>query len=354
MGAPITPTSDWQRSDIDMIIDVRAPAEFAEDHISGAINLPVLNDAERADIGTIYKQISAFEARRKGAVLVSQNIARHLDTILSDKPADFQPLIYCWRGGQRSRSFATICSEIGWPTHLLEGGYKTYRSEVMRQLEVLPEPLSFRLIAGPTGSAKTALLHSLAACGAQIIDLENLAAHRGSLLGAEPNLSQPSQRLFESKLYAQMLSLSPDSPVYIEAESAKIGAVQLPRMLWQKMCGAPAVTLAVPTNKRIEFLLEDYAHLFSRVAGFDRLITGMEGRYGKTITAKWSASLQQNDWPALAQNLLQDHYDPAYSQSSGRHKRPHIWELAMPDCTPDSLTKAALTILEATRWAATR
>ena len=167
----------------DTIIDVRAPAEYADDHLPGAINLPVLNDAQRTEIGTIYKQVSPFMARKKGAALVAQNAATHLQGPLAAKDGGWQPLIYCWRGGQRSGAFASILEQVGWRVQLLEGGYQSYRREVVKTLYNIALPHRLMLIGGSTGTAKTALLQQLAANGAQILDLEGIAAHRGSLFG---------------------------------------------------------------------------------------------------------------------------------------------------------------------------
>lgn len=192
------------RPPFDAVIDVRSPAEFADDHIPGAINLPVLNDDERARVGTIYKQESPFAARKVGAALVSRNIARHLDEHFADKPKEYRPLVYCWRGGQRSGSFAIILSQIGFRATVLGGGYKTYRGQVMDGLREVSGRFEFRVLAGRTGSGKTRVLREMAALGGQVLDLEELAVHRGSLLGSEPGCPQPPQRLFESLLYQRL------------------------------------------------------------------------------------------------------------------------------------------------------
>lgn len=186
------------------VIDVRSPAEFADDRIPGAINLPVLDDAERVRVGTIYKQVSPFEARKVGAALVSRNIARHIDDHFVRQGKDYRPLVYCWRGGQRSGSLATVLSQIGFRVTVLQGGYKTYRGEVMDRLRDLPKRFDFRILAGATGSAKTRVLRALDAAGGQVLDLEDLACHRGSLLGPEPDAPQPAQRLFESLLHHRL------------------------------------------------------------------------------------------------------------------------------------------------------
>jgi tRNA 2-selenouridine synthase len=188
----------------DAVIDVRSPAEFADDHIPGAVNLPVLNDAERARVGTIYKQVSPFEARKVGAALVSRNVARHLDDHFAARPKEYRPLLYCWRGGQRSGSFALVLSQVGFRVGVLAGGYKTYRGEVMDGLRERPGRFAYRILAGPTGSGKTAVLRAIAAAGGQVLDLEGLAAHRGSLLGAEPDAPQPTQKRFESLLHQRL------------------------------------------------------------------------------------------------------------------------------------------------------
>ncbi len=228
MIAPIHTTHNWQPDQYDMVIDVRSPSEFADDHIEGAVNLPALFDDERAEIGTIYKQISAFAARRTGAANMSRNIAHHLETFLQDKPATFRPLIHCWRGGQRSRAFTLVLSEVGWTSYLLEGGYKAYRRDVLDKINSLPDHLQFIVIAGRTGSGKTALLRTLKQKQQQILDLEDLAAHRGSLLGQIPGRPQPRQRMFESRLVHKLLKFDPSKPVFVESESSRIGNLQIP------------------------------------------------------------------------------------------------------------------------------
>ena len=220
-----------QLGEFDEIIDVRTPAEFAEDHIPGAINCPVLSDEERITVGTLYKQVSPFEARKAGAALVAKNIAHHLQTRFHDRPKSWRPLIYCWRGGQRSGAMSIILSQVGWAAHKLEGGYKTYRRDVLEKLEALPQSFTFRVICGPTGSGKSRLLNALAESGQQVLDLEMLAKHRGSVLGKLPEQAQPSQKWFDSALLQAMQSLDPARPVFVEAESNKIGQITLPPAL---------------------------------------------------------------------------------------------------------------------------
>ena len=207
--------------DYDSIIDVRSESEFALDHVPGAINCPVLNDVERVQVGTIYKQNSTFEAKKIGAALVAKNIALHLQQTLADKPRDWKPLIYCWRGGNRSGAMAHILAKIGWPAVQLDGGYREYRRSVLSLLDSAPETLSFRVICGTTGSGKSRLLTSLANEGAQVLDLEQLAAHRGSVLGGIPGEPQPSQKMFESRILQKLQSFNAVRPVYGESEKPK-------------------------------------------------------------------------------------------------------------------------------------
>lgn len=329
-----------------MIIDARSPAEFADDHISGAVNMPSLSDDEREIVGTIYKQKSAFEARKIGASMTAKNIATHIEAHLADKPAGFTPLIHCWRGGQRSRAFAQICSEIGWTCYVLEGGYKFYRTQVLDNLKTLPEQFRYIIIAGRTGSAKTKLLQALGSRGAQILDLEGLAHHKGSLLGglSEP---QPSQKLFESCLVGKLSGFDKDRPVFVESESSRIGEVHIPKLLWHEMIHAPVIMIEVDRQQRAEYLVSEYPHLLSDQTDLNRLIDGMIYRHGHAETGKWRELMRQHDWVSLSHALLERHYDPAYDQSVSRHNRTQWLQLAQADCSAAEMDQTASQILSA-------
>ena len=348
MSAPIHKTQNWISADYDMVIDVRSPAEFADDHIPGAVNMPVMSNDERAEVGTLYKQQSAFIARKRGAAIAARNIASHIDSVLSDKPAGFTPLIHCWRGGQRSRAFAHICSEIGWPCYLLDGGYKYYRRAVLTGLETFPQNLTFIMISGRTGNAKTALLSELAGHGAQILDLEKAAAHRGSLLGALPDAPQPSQRLFESHLYQQLHGLSSKKPVFVESESSRIGELQIPRDIWKKMATACQITIDTPRPARAAFLMAGYDHLMRDETAIKKLIGGMGLRLGVDRMAYWRSLLDGKDWTTLAMDILEHHYDPAYDRSVSKHNRDQIAIITQEDCGAASLMKTATQIFSLT------
>ncbi len=340
MGAPIHRTADWQSATYDMIIDVRSPAEFAEDHIVGAVNMPSLNNAERAEIGTIYKQQSAFEARKIGGYMAAKNISDHIRAFLLEKPPEFTPLIHCWRGGQRSRAFAQICSEIGWTCYILEGGYKYYRTQILDNLNILPEQFKYRIIAGRTGSAKTKLLQALAQKGEQILDLEALANHKGSLLGRMTG-DQPSQKMFESRLINQLSSFDKDRPVFVESESSRIGDLHIPKLLWREMIQSPVIMIEIDRDIRAAYLVDEYPHLLSDQTDLNRLIDGMIYRHGHAETQKWRALMAQNDWLSLSHCLLEQHYDPAYDQSVTRHERPVTGIISMQKIDQTEISRTA-------------
>jgi tRNA 2-selenouridine synthase len=303
----------------DSIIDVRSPSEFAEDHIPGAINCPVLDDAERAEIGTLYKQVSPFDAKKKGAALVSRNIGRHLEQTLIDKPRDWKPLIYCWRGGNRSGAMAHVLARVGWPAVQLDGGYKEYRRQVNLLLAELPAQLRFIVICGTTGSGKSRLLQTLARHGAQVLDLEQLAAHRGSVLGHLPSEPQPSQKMFESRLWQGLRHFDAARPVYIESESKKVGNLRVPEALMDCMRASECVSVQLSQQDRVQLLMEDYAHFVDAPAALNTQLDCLMTRYGKEAIGRWQQMALQNEMGPLVEELLAEHYDPAYLKSIDRN-----------------------------------
>jgi tRNA 2-selenouridine synthase len=308
-----------QLSDFDEIIDVRSPAEYAEDHIPGAISAPVLDDAQRAEVGTLYVQVSPFVAKKRGAALIARNIALHLENIFKDKPKQWKPLVYCWRGGQRSGAMAHILAQVGWSTSRLEGGYKNYRRQVLADLETLPQGLQFRVVCGTTGSGKSRFLHVLHDLGAQVLDLEALAQHRGSLLGNLPNEPQPAQKMFESRVWDALRRFDPKRPVFVEAESKKIGLVNTPEALLQKMRASECLLLEAPIAARVQLLMEDYRHFLSDPALLARRLAPLHPLHGHEVLERWQALAQQGEWDALVEDLLTRHYDPAYRRSTSNN-----------------------------------
>jgi len=307
-----------QLAQFDEILDARSPAEYADDHLPGAVSRPVLDDAQRAHIGTLYKQVSPFEARKQGAVLVARNVAAHIEAHYLDKPKSWRPLVYCWRGGQRSGAFSHILREIGWDAHRLEGGYKAWRRHVLATLAEVPARLSFIVVCGPTGSGKSRLLTALAARGAQVLPLEALAVHRGSLLGGLPDQPQPSQRAFETALGTRLAAFDPARPVYVEAESRRIGRLHLPEALVQAMHAGRCVCIDAPRAARVALLLADYADLLDRRAWLARRLDAMRPLQGHATVDRWQTLLVAGDFAVLADELLAQHYDPLYERSQRR------------------------------------
>jgi tRNA 2-selenouridine synthase len=333
----------------DEIIDVRSPGEFAEDHIPGAINLPVLNDAERARVGTLYKQVSSFEAKKIGATLVSRNIAQHLDTWFADKSRSYRPLVYCWRGGSRSGSMTHILQKIGFHAEQLDGGYKAYRRHVVAELASLPSRLTYRVVCGPTGSGKSRLLQALASQGAQVLDLEMLAAHRGSLLGALPDQPQPPQKSFESAIWSALSGFDPARPVFVESESKKIGALRVPEALITAMHASHCVRLEVPLAARVQLLREEYPHFLRDPETLNTQLAHLARLRGTDTVAAWQALASQQAWDQLVATLLEQHYDPAYlkSLSSNYASAPDTQTFRAEDVSVDALQRLARDILAA-------
>ncbi len=323
------------------IIDVRSPSEFTQDRIPTAINLPVLDDAERAEVGTIYKQ-SPFAARKKGAALVAKNISQHLIEHFASKDKDYRPLVYCWRGGQRSNSMASVLSQIGWQVTVIEGGYKTYRTYVREQLEKLPEKFNYKLLCGLTGSGKTYILRQLKQRGAQVLDLEAIANHRGSLLGEEwigKPASQPSQKYFESLLVQQLQSFELGKIVWVESESNKIGRVYLPQSLWQRMKQAKCIEIQLPLAARVQFILQEYPHLATQTDVLKAKLELLKSRYGRNKLNQWYQMIDAGKGEAFVQDVLQSHYDPSYTQSLQRDFTKVEQMLALPDLSNASIDK---------------
>jgi tRNA 2-selenouridine synthase len=304
-----------QLAEFDTLIDARAPAEFAEDHLPGAVSMPVLNDEERARVGTLYKQVSVFEAKKLGAALVAKNVARHIEQHMLDKPKSWRPLVYCWRGGQRSGAFTHILREIGWDAHRVQGGYKSWRQHVIEQLALLPPQVKFRVVTGATGSGKSRLLEALAARGGQVLHLEELAAHKGSVLGNLPGQPQPAQKGFETQLFAALSALDLTQPVFVEAESRKIGRLQVPDALLEAIRGAPGLRIDASLPARVDFLLHDYDYAIADPAWLIERLGHLKGLQSNETLERWSALIAAKDFPALVEELLTLHYDPLYERS---------------------------------------
>lgn len=335
-------------NNFDDILDVRSPAEYFDDHIPGAINVPVLNDEERVRIGTLYTRVSPFAAKKLGAALVAKNIAQHLENQFMDKPKSWRPLVYCWRGGMRSGAFAHILAQIGWYTSQLAGGYKTYRRSVIDALNEVPKNLNFCVINGGTGSGKSHLLHALALQGAQVLDLEALAQHRGSLLGRLPGKPQPSQRKFESTLWHVLKTFDSARNIYVEAESRKVGVLSLPTSLVEQMRLSPCVHLEVPQQARVEFLIKDYAHFLDNPDLLTQRLLLLVEMQGHTLIKDWCELAQLGKWELLVNELLSKHYDPAYRRTASVSPRnPNLIQvLKLASLNSINLKHAAKQLIE--------
>jgi tRNA 2-selenouridine synthase len=304
--------------EFDAIIDARSESEFALDHLPGAINCPVLDDEQRILVGTTYKQVNAFEAKKIGAPVVAHNIARHIETLWQDKPRDWRPLVYCWRGGNRSGSMVHILAKIGWPVIQLEGGYKSYRAHVSVALET-PPALDWRVVCGTTGSGKSRLLETLDAIGAQVLDLEQLAAHRGSVLGNLPSEPQPSQKMFESRIWSKLRSFDPARPVFVESESKKVGNLRVPDAVMVAMRASPCISLTLSRPNRVRLLTQDYSHFVADPSALNTQLEHLALLHGRAKIAAWQEMANAGEMAQVVDALLVEHYDPAYVKSIDRN-----------------------------------
>ena len=316
----IAATDAVQRlADFDTVIDARSESEYAEDHLPGALNWPTLNDAERQFIGTTYKQINAFEAKKRGAALAARNIGAHIERDVIAKARDWSPLLYCWRGGKRSGSLALVLDQIGFRVHLVEGGYKAFRAAMLQDIEARSDALRFQVVCGTTGSGKTRLLHALQRAGAQVLDLEALARHRSSVLGAIPGVPQPSQKCFDTLVWDALRGFDSTRTVFVESESKKVGNVAVPERLMQRMRDSPCINLQLPLPERVALLLEDYAYFVANPEHFCNRLDVLTAQRGKAVVQAWKDSVVRGDVAAVVEDLLLTHYDPVYVQSMQRN-----------------------------------
>ena len=332
----------------DSIIDCRSPSEYAEDHVPGAVSAPVLDDAERATVGTLYKQVSPFEAKKLGAALVAKNVARHVETLFAGKGRGWRPLVYCWRGGKRSAAMAHILREVGWDAQTLAGGYRGYRRWVVDRLQELPSRFEWRVIHGPTGSGKSRFLGALRRAGAQVLDLEDLAAHRGSVLGNLPDRRQPSQKWFESQLLHELTALEPARPVFVEGESKKIGQLQVPEALIGAMRASPCVVLDTAREARVSLLIDEYRHFIEDPAALEAQLDCLVGLHGRERIARWKSLVAQGAWREFVALILEEHYDPAYRRSSLHNfvHLPQAARVAISSAEAAAFDAAARTLIE--------
>ena len=332
-----------QLDHFDAIIDARSEDEHALDHIPGALNWPTLDNAERITIGTMYKQVNAFEAKKRGAAIAARNIAAHIEREVIDKPRGWKPLVYCWRGGNRSGALATILGAIGFHVTLIEGGYKAWRAALVDDIAAIAPKLSYRVVCGPTGSGKTRLLQTLAAQGAQVLDLEALANHRSSVLSHIPGLPQPSQKRFDSLIWDALRKFDPVRPVFVESESKKVGNVRVPDALINAMRASPCIDLQLSNEERVALLLEDYDFFVKDPMHFCERLQALTELRGKAVIGAWIEKVAAGKTPEVVLELLTQHYDPMYSASIQRNFEQYGQAEACPlrDRSGHALNEAA-------------
>ena len=334
-------------ADFDTIVDARTEDEYAEDHVPGAANWPSLHNDERRDVGTLYKQVSPFEAKKRGAMLVSSNIARHIGENVIDKPRTWKPLVYCWRGGKRSGSLALVLDQIGFRVHLIEGGYKAFRNAILAEIPALAQRLTYRVVCGPTGSGKTRLLHALRDAGAQVLDLEGLANHRSSVLGIIPGVSQPTQKAYDTLVWNALRNFDPSQPVFVESESKKVGNVAVPDALITRMRESECIDLQLADSERVALLMEDYDFFVRDRELFCQRLEALVELRGRAVVEGWIAKVRAGVIEDVVRDLLVKHYDPGYAASIQRNfkRYPQARPLALADRTPASMARAAAELL---------
>ena len=305
--------------EFDTLIDARSESEYAEDRLPGAVNWPSLTDEQRRIVGTQYTQDSAFVAKKRGAALVARNIAGHIEREVMDKPKDWKPLVYCWRGGKRSGALALVLDQIGFHVHVLEGGYREYRRAVIAALELAPQRFQYRVVCGTTGSGKSHLLQVLAAQGAQVLDLEALANHRGSVLGLVPGSPQPGQKQFDSRLWDRLRRFDPARVVWVESESKKVGDLRVPQALIESMRASPCITLELPLEARVALLTRDYHHFVTDTPAFCERLDALRVLRGHDMVNAWQEAARAGRTAEVVRDLLITHYDPIYLQSMRRN-----------------------------------
>jgi tRNA 2-selenouridine synthase len=301
-----------------LMVDARSQREYAEDHIPGAVNLPVVDDEEYAEVGTTHKT-DKHRAYLIGVSYALKNMSRAIDDLVARYPRDARMLVYCFRGGKRSKLWLDTLSTIGFKVDRLPGGWKAYRAWVREQLDQVPRRFRYNVLCGPTGCGKTRLLTALESVGAQVLDLEALAQHHGSLIGEYPGVPQPTQKWFDSSLLAKLRGFDPKRPIWIESESKKIGAIQLPEALLESFRCGRVFAVEAPMSERVKLWREDYGHFETDPASLIEKLRNLRPLIGGEEFALWETLAAQHRMPELFERLMVAHYDPAYSRSIGRN-----------------------------------
>lgn len=303
------------------VMDVRSPAEFEQGHVPGSMNLPLLSNEERSVVGTLYLQKGSSEAMMKGLEYIGPKMRAFAERASTMAPGG-EVLLYCWRGGMRSNSMAWLFNMIGIKAQTLEGGYKAFRRNAH---DTFARPLNFIVIGGLTGSGKTEVLEMIASMGHQVVHLEQLACHKGSVFGGAGMPSQPTTEQFENELFDAVRRLDPQEVIYIEDESLTIGSVFIPRPFFDQMSSSPMFQLMTPLEMRVGRLVKNYACLDPEwlVDGVRRIARrmGLE-RAGQVIDSIRSGAMAQ------AVEKVLPYYDKVYARSMNRNPGRKIAEIS--------------------------
>jgi tRNA 2-selenouridine synthase len=351
MSIPFPPSPDLRVQDwsaYDLIIDARSPREYAEDHVPGALNLPVVGDDEFAEVGTLHRT-DTHGAYLLGVALSLRNMAAAIDTRITALPKEARVLVYCFRGGKRSELWSTALRIIGFKVDVVQGGWKGYRRWVRESLDTLPPRFTFRVLCGRTGAGKTRLLAALADKGHQVLDLEAIAHHRGSVLGDLPGDPQPTQKWFDSLLLDALRRLDPGEPVWVESESKKIGRLQLPQSLVEAMHAAPVATIETAMPARVRLWREDYPHLAADPPAMVRLLVPQKALIGGEELARWEGLAAAGRVDTLFERVMTQYYDPLYDRSLARDFPADTRATTVPleSLEPDALQAAVCALA---RW----
>ncbi|MEP6502888.1 MAG: tRNA 2-selenouridine(34) synthase MnmH [Betaproteobacteria bacterium] len=332
--------------DYALVIDARSPHEYAEDHVPGAVNLPVVDDAQFAEVGIAHKT-NPHAAYLIGAQYSFHNLSEHTRALISRFGPDDRFLVYCFRGGKRSALWAANLRLIGFTVDVIPGGWKRYRNWVRETLQSLPGAFRFEVLCGPTNCGKTRLLQALALQGAQVLDLETLARHKGSLLGDWPGQPQPTQKAFDSAVLDVLRGFDPERPVFVEAESKKIGRLQVPEAVTAAMRQAATIHLDAPMAERVRLCREDYAHFASDPRSMVARLAPLKPLVGGEELARWQSLADEGSVDALFERVMVTHYDPCYARSTTREFGPGDGAntLALESLQPDALAATARTMI---------
>lgn len=302
-----------------LFIDVRSPSEYEEDSIPNAVNIPLLNDEERKEVGTTYVQVGKNEAKRIGVKLISPKMPDLFEQVLHLKYNNSQIAAYCARGGYRSTFFASVFSSIGIPISQLEDGYKGYRKEVINTIPILNSKIKYIVLHGNTGVGKTDILYSLKKLGYSVLDLEGAANHRGSILGSIGIGKCYSQKKFETNVYDQLNDIK-SQYVFVEAESQKIGKVVIPKYISNKMAEDIHIFIDADMDYRVKSLKKDYIQNDNWIKESIEALEKLKKYISKENIERMRYEINLGNFEFVAKELMQNYYDPMYNFKSDTYE----------------------------------